>query len=54
MGHDATKSNIYGNEPQTMTKVEATTDLKQRFEILTSSFDDLKKKAVIFGGSQLS
>ena len=31
IGHDAKKSNTYGNEPHTMTKVEATLDLKQRF-----------------------
>ena len=48
---DATKSNAYGNEPHNMTKVEATLNLKQQFENITSCLKMRKKKAGIFGGS---
>ena len=44
IGRDATKPNAYGNETQTMTKVEATADLKQRFDNITCCLDDEKKE----------
>ena len=43
IGRNNTKSNAQGNEPHTMTKVEATADIKQCFDNLTSTLDDAKK-----------
>ena len=44
IGSDATKSNAYGNKTQTMKKVEATVDIKQRFSNITSCLDNAKKE----------
>ena len=45
IGRDATKYNAYGNKTQTMTKLEATANLKQRFGNLTSCLGDVKKES---------
>ena len=44
IGLGSTKSNAYGNETQTMTKVEEKADLKQRFNNIISCLDDAKKE----------
>ena len=44
IGRDATKYNAYGNETKTMTELEATADIKQHFDNLTSCLDDAKKE----------
>ena len=43
-GRYDTKSNASGNATQTMTKVEATSDLKQCFNNITGCLDDAKKE----------
>ena len=44
IGRNATKSKAYGNETQTMKKLETTEDPKQRFDNLTSCLNDVKKE----------
>ena len=44
IGRNATKSNAYGNETQTITKVEETSHLKQHFGNLTRYLGDAKKE----------
>ena len=44
IGRNATKSNAYRNKTQTMTKVEARADLKQRFANITICLGDAKKE----------
>ena len=41
---DDTKSNAYSNQNQTMTKVEATADPKQRFDDITRCLGNDKKE----------
>ena len=41
---DATKSNAYGNEPHTITNVEAAVYLKQRFINITICLNGAKKR----------
>ena len=50
ISRDTKKSNAYGNEIQTITKVEATADLKNASAILLAVWAMRKNKAGIFGG----